>query len=149
MVRTMDELAERLRDLGAPDPAGWAASEAREGIPQQARFLFLRAMWPDVIDRWSSEDAIRKLPVGARLLDGGASVTDVARLLRGVAYETAFAVVDRVDEGYDPAAPDDAPGWTLIETDREGNATGRIVGGLHEDLLILDPSGVEGADLWR
>ena len=32
----------------------------------------------------------------------------------------------------------------LIETDGEGNLTDRQVGGLHESLLSMDPSGREG-----
>lgn len=61
-----------------------------------------------------------------------------------IAFETAFGVLNRIDEGYDPAAGDDAPGWTLIETDADGTPTGRPVGGLHEDVLSLDPTGREG-----
>ncbi len=53
-----------------------------------------------------------------------------------------------IDEGYDPDAPDDAPGWTLMETDSGDNATGRRVGGLHESLPEFDPNGIEAADFW-
>jgi hypothetical protein len=34
-----------------------------------------------------------------------------------------------------------------METDSQGNTTGREIIGLHEDLLMLDPSGTGGADL--
>jgi hypothetical protein len=52
-----------------------------------------------------------------------------------------------VDEGYDPDAPEDAPGWRLMETTAaSGQLTGSDVGGLHEDILMLDPSGCEGSD---
>lgn len=136
-----------MAELGAPDPSGWASSEIREGIAQQARYLFLRRIWPDVIDAWGRDDVIRRVAAGARLLDAGASPTDLRTLLRAVAYETAFAVVERVDAGYDPDAPADAPGWRLMETDSAERHTGRDVGGLHEDLLSLDPSGREGSDL--
>jgi len=57
-------------------------------------------------------------------------------------------VIMVIDEGYDPDAPDDAPSWGLAETDGEGNPTGRGVGGLHEDLLTLDPRGVEAVDFF-
>ena len=145
----MDELTRRMTELGASDPAGWAHSEITQGIPQQARFLFLRSMWPDLIDPYRDEEAIRRIPAVARLLDAGASLIDVVTALRAVAYETACGVVERIDEGRDVDAPDDSPGWALVETDESSNLTGREIGGLHESLLSLDPSGNEGSDLWR
>ena len=145
----MDDLTRRMTELGAPDPAGWARSEIGEGIPQQARFLFLRSIWPDLIDPYKEEEAIRRIPAVARLLDAGASLPDVVIGLRAVAYETAFGVVERIDEGRDLDAPDDSPGWALVETDEQSTLTGREVGGLHESLLSLDPSGNEGSDLWE
>jgi hypothetical protein len=145
----MDDLTRRMAELGAPDPSAWAQSELRENIAQQARFLFLRAIWRDLINSYEREEAIRGIPAGARLLDSGASVADLGKLLRAVAYETAFGVVEHVDDGHDPEAPDDTPGWVLSETDADSNLTGRVVGGLHEDLLSLDPSGREGSDLWE
>ena len=145
----MDELTRLMTELGATDPAGWAASELSEDIPQQARFLFLRSLWPDSIDSWGSEEAIRRIPAGKRLLDAGTSADDLSKLLRAVAYETAFSVVARIDEGYDPDAPEDAPGWILLETGTDERPTGRVVGGLHESLLELDSSGREGGDLWQ
>jgi hypothetical protein len=36
----------------------------------------------------------------------------------------------------------------MMETDLDGNPTGREVGGLHENFESMDPSGQEGADLW-
>lgn len=55
-----------------------------------------------------------------------------------------------MDEGYDVDAPDDAPGWVLLETeDPESDVTGRDVGGLHESLQTLDPSGRDGSYLWE
>lgn len=53
-----------------------------------------------------------------------------------------------LDEGYDPQAPADAPGWQLMETGAASKQlTGRDVRGLHEDILSLDPSGREGSGL--
>ena len=54
-----------------------------------------------------------------------------------------------LDEGHDPEAPGDAPGWQLMETGAASDElTGRDVGGLHESILSLDPSGREGSDLF-
>lgn len=145
----MDDLTRRMTDLGAPDPAGWAKSELHENIAQQARYVFLRSTWPQHIDPFGREDVIRRFPAGARLLDAGVSVADLSTLLRAVAYEAAFSAIERVDERRDPDAPPNAPGWVLMETDSDGRLTGRDIGGLHEDLLTLDPSGREGGDLWE
>jgi hypothetical protein len=98
----MDELTRRMAHLGAPDPSAWAGSEIREGIAQQARFLFLRGIWPDLIDPYLDEEVVRRIPAGVRLLDAGASLPDLATALRSVAYETAFGVIERVDDGHDP-----------------------------------------------
>jgi hypothetical protein len=62
--------------------------------------------------------------------------------------EAVLDAVVAIDAGYDPEAPDDCPGWELVETDPDGNPTGRAVGGLHESFLSVDPSGREGGDLW-
>jgi hypothetical protein len=72
------------------------------------------------------------------------SAQDLGSIARMVAYETAFGVLNRVDEGYDPEAAEGAPGWALIETDADGNPTDRHVRGLHESVLSMDPSGREG-----
>jgi hypothetical protein len=52
------------------------------------------------------------------------------------------------DEGHDPEVPEDCPGWLLMQTDPEGNPTGREVGGLHESFQSMDPSGPQSAELW-
>jgi hypothetical protein len=145
----MDDLTRRMAALGAPDPASWAESEIGENIAQQARYIFLRSVWPNMIDPYSDESVVRRIPAAARLLDAGATMADLSTALRAVAYETAFGVVERIDEGHDPDAPDDSPGWALMETDSEPKLTGRDVVGLHESLLTLDPSGREGSDLWE
>src|SRR6476660_4208446 len=46
-------LTELFRKLGAPDPEGWARSQAAEGIPQLLRWLFLREAWHLIV---SEED---------------------------------------------------------------------------------------------
>jgi hypothetical protein len=144
----MDELTRRMTELGAPDPSAWARSEIDEGIPQQTRYLFLRSIWPEIIDRYASEDNVREIPAAARLLEDGASLADLATALRAVAYAAAFEVINRVDDGYDHYAPSGSPGWNLIEVDADYRPTGRDIRALHEDLLDLDPSGREGSDLF-
>jgi len=43
--RRAEALAETFRRLGAGDPEAWALSEVEDGIPQLARFIFLRRLW--------------------------------------------------------------------------------------------------------
>src|SRR5689334_15440978 len=120
-------LTDRMRELGAPDPASWASSEVEEDIAQQARFLFLRSIWPRMIDPYGDPDVLRRYPAFSRLLDGGADADDLARGARAVAYETAFELLYHLDYGADEDAPPDAPGWHLHETDADGELTGRDV----------------------
>ncbi|SDT65401.1 hypothetical protein [Jiangella sp. DSM 45060] len=139
-------LTQRMAELGAPDPEGWASSEVHEDIAQQARFLVLRSLWPEIIDAWAGDGVLERVPVAARLLTEGASRESLIQALRLAAYEAVFAVLYRIGAESDEDAPDDAPGWSLIELAADGTPTGRDVGGLYEDLLSLDPSGREGAD---
>lgn len=55
-----------------------------------------------------------------------------------------FTVLNIIDEGYDPDGNEQLPHWILVEETANGKRTGRVVGGLHESLLSLDPSGREG-----
>jgi len=59
------------------------------------------------------------------------------------AYEAVFSLMFMLDEGADPHG---APGprlWALV--DRPG---GQPIEGLHEDLLMADPTEREGGDLF-
>jgi len=155
-LRSLDEsdraaalvLRDRLAALGAEDAESWARSEVSEGIPQQARFLVLRRLWRAAVDTWAAPGALDRLPAAGRLLDAGVDRSDLVRVARAVALQAALDVVVAIDEGYDAEAPEDCPGWQLVETDADENPTGRAVGGLHEDFLLVDPSGQEGAELW-
>jgi hypothetical protein len=51
MSREQDiqEPADHFRALGADEPESWARSQVEEGIPQYARFVFLRQAWTNVI----------------------------------------------------------------------------------------------------
>lgn len=40
-------------------------------------------------------------------------------------------------------------GWSVMESGEDGRRTGRPLSGLHEDLLTMEPSGRDGADMWR
>lgn len=51
-----EQLADTFRRLGAEEPAAWAASEVEDGIPQLARFIFLRRLWRGA-DEWMQPPA--------------------------------------------------------------------------------------------
>jgi hypothetical protein len=136
--------------LGADDPEGWALSEITENIPQLARFLALRSVWPDLIDSWAAPGSLEAIPAANRLLSNGANRDDLAQLARASAYEAVFGLLYRLTAyGRDDEAPADSPGWRLMETTAAGELTGRAVLSLHESLLSMDPSGHEGQDLFE
>ena len=155
-----EQMISRMRDWGAPDAEEWVESEIEEDIPQMARYLILRGLWSE-IDAWrdqSSEWVSRMTSTAEedpscyfadaglalkRVQEAGINSDELGRVARLVAYESIFSVLNRIDEGGDPEV-ENAPGWALAEVDANGEGTGRVVGGLHEDLLSLDPSGREG-----
>lgn len=49
------------------------------------------------------------------------------------------------DDGRDDC--DDLPAWALVQIRTDGQPTGQVLGALFEDLLGLDPSGNDGADI--
>ena len=66
---TKDDLVDLFRRLGAPSPEDWAHSQVTEGIPQLARFIFLKQAWCNVVPEGNTawiEDAVRSAQVGNR-----------------------------------------------------------------------------------
>jgi hypothetical protein len=151
----LDRLTNVFESLGADDASGWASSEIEENIPQLARFLVLRLLWRYAIDAWATTGELDSVPAARRLLAAGADRADVVRLARHAAYAAVHSTLYRIDEGYDPETTiGGLPGWQpmeAIEIDHSGDVelTGRVVNGLHEDILMMDPSGHEGRDLWE
>lgn len=151
------ELAKRFQALGAPDPAAWAASQVQEGIPQLARYLFLRQAWrqivPDDDASWMSAEiaAAARSPdapyagVGhalARLRALGASDRDLTDLVRGKQAELLFSLCYLLEDPdvEEPEGQDVL--WSLVQITEEGEVLGTIPG-LHESVLETDPTGRE------
>jgi hypothetical protein len=63
-------------------------------------------------------------------------------------YEAVFAAMDELDGGGDVKVSGVDVGWVVMESGEDGSPAGRRLSGLHEDLLVVDPSGRDGADLW-
>ncbi|MFJ9387675.1 hypothetical protein ACIRON_02560 [Nocardioides sp. NPDC101246] len=141
MTDRLTSLTSRLRDLGAPNPESWAQSELAEDIPQTARYVALRRLWPELIQPWRDHDTLRRVPATKKILDAGVDPAVLSAALCSVAYE---AVAGTLWELWDQ--PDDVPHGRFVEVDEHGNLTGRSVDGLHESLLSLDPSGNDGSD---
>ena len=119
-------------------------------LPHSLEDLALRDYhpWSETPETWIKEfsqtDGQTRLPVFddaaaalQRLQEAQVSAKDLGAVARLVAYSTAFGVLNLLDEGSNRHAVGETPGWSLRETDAEGNLTGRSVEGLHESLLSI------------
>ncbi|MEI7032483.1 hypothetical protein [Streptomyces pratensis] len=150
----LDRLTALFGALGAGgDAEDWAESEAEEGLPQLARYRFLRTVWQD-IDAWgagahrwvesyrcggSAAEAVE------RALAAGLTPEDLGALAREIARETAFGVLhalsDPADGSLAPDVEERLPRWRLAELDPAGEPTGRYLDALHEDFAEVEPKG--------
>lgn len=144
-----ESLRAQFSTLGVADPVDLIKSEVMEDLPQLARFVLLRSLWRGAIDGWSDAVLLGQLPAAQRLLAAGADREDLVRLVRAVAYEAVFATLDELDAGGAVNVSGVEAGWVVMESGEDGSPTGRALSGLHEDLLTMDPSGRDGADLWQ
>lgn len=155
-MNDIDRLAGLFTALGADDPEGWADSEVEEGIPQLARYRFLRMIWQD-IDVWSTAAPDWVASYREEGLAGGAveravrlglSDAELGEIAREVAKETAFGLLHGMADPSDGDLPPEVerrlPGWCLAELSPEGEPTGRVLEALHEDLDELEPQGPAG-----
>ncbi|MFB0633473.1 hypothetical protein [Streptomyces sp. AB3(2024)] len=92
---------------------------------------------------------MEQVTAARRLLDAGADRNDLVLLARAIAFEAVFTALDDLDCGADVNVSGVDVGWTVMESGEDGSPTGRPLSGLHEDLRTTDPSGRDGADLWR
>ncbi len=152
-----EQLASLFRRLGAPNPDGWAASEVQEGIPQLARYLFLRQAWRQVIDEsnptWISE-AIARARVYAdepfagvghaltRLREKGATDGELTDLVRGMQVQLLSALCYLLEDPGDVEPEVSHLVWALVQVGEEGEVLMSIEG-LHESVLETDPTGRE------
>jgi len=148
------ELAELFRKLGARDPAAWAHSQVKEGIPQLARFLFLREAWKLVVserDRnWLSQPAYDDVnePGGAigpalrRLLSLGATEADLTTVVRTMQWRILSGLCQLLDDpgSLEPEVKDIA--WKLFQVNEDDQPIAPL-SGLHESVLETEPSGRE------
>jgi len=153
----MSRLTHLLEVAGATDPQAWAKSEIDEGIPQLARFLFLRQAWRLVIadsdvawiDREIQQSKQRPNLPGAglgqalsRLLSAGANRDDLTELARTVQWQLLHSLCYQLEDPSIEESELSQVVWGLFEVDEDGNA-GRSIHGLHESLNQMDPTGRE------
>ncbi len=150
-----NQLTALFRRLGARDPEAWARSQVEEGMPQLARFLFLRQAWRNTVregdSRWIDAAIERAqadpnapfagigLALG-RLRGQGAADADVTDVVRGMQAEFLFRLCYLLDDPgeVEPEVADVA--WRLVQLDADGNSADTI-SGLHESVLETDPTG--------
>jgi len=152
----MDEkkLIATFEKLGARDPVEWANSQMREGIPQLARFLFLRQAWKKVLSpaetSWIDSDLTRDEGgpgggiVRALRRAQAASVPreDLAEIVRVKQWELLLQLCYLLDDPQIEDADIQDVAWGLFQIDEDGKP-GQRISGLHESLLETDPTGRE------
>ncbi len=144
------ELTELFGRLGARDPAQWAHSQIKEGIPQLARFIFLRRAWKWVVDAkdasWIQEAAALEdnVPGGAigpalrRLSAQGANVADLTTIAAVMQWRLLSALCYLLDdpENVEPEVKDIV--WQLFQVDERGQPIAPM-SGLYESVLETEP----------
>ena len=163
MTRSYDSLLRTFRKLEAPEPESWARGEAREGLPELARLLFLKQAWTLVVqdeDAGWMQEWLRPMrpdeplssmqPALERLRASGADLADVNVIVRGMQFRLLDGLCRLLsDAGYGrPEATREAErdvdqiDWALFELDEDGQP-GRRIEGLADAVISLDPTGRE------
>jgi hypothetical protein len=158
MSSSLESLTAVFRSLGARHPEAWARSQVEEGIPQLSRFLFLKLAWGTVIpesDAWmgpmlqTPADSNDPYSGGShalrRLLAAGVSRGDLTDLVRSMQAQMLFALTMLLDDPPLDAVPKGARQavWGLFRVDAKTGAPLEPIGGLHESVLDVEPSGRE------
>jgi hypothetical protein len=156
----IQKLTEQFRALGVFIPEGWARSQINEGIPQYARFVFLRQAWQSVIADGDTSWIERQMqeaerdprqpgagvgPALKRMLAAGANREDIAEVVRVMQWRVlADLAYQLADPGVVEYPRDGMPvvNWTLFEGDDNGKPL-HPIDGLHESVLDTDPTGRE------
>lgn len=135
------QLSALFEELGARDADGWARSQIQEGIPQLARYLFLRQAWRNVIpadvgaaaNHWHAD-----APEFRKLLAAGVPLVDLVALVRKAQRSLLFSLCYLMDDPNIAEAEVEAMDWGLFQIDADGRPGARI-SGLHESVLETDP----------
>lgn len=157
MTSELDQLTDLFRKLGAPNPNAWASSQVHEGIPQLARFLFLRQAWKVIVGHdqtsWvdnsiTQAEAAPDAPGSAigpalkRLREKGASDDDLTTVVRVMQWRALAAFSYLLDDPGELEEEVKNIAWRLFQVDEEDKPVARV-SGLHESVLETDPTGTE------
>lgn len=150
------DLVRIFKELGAKDPEVWAVSQVEEGIPQLARYLFLKGCWDNIVKdgdiNWidtqlQNTPSDSKEPFSGvahalrRLLKSGAKPEDLSELVRGSQAELLHSICYQLDDP-DSVEGNEYVNWGLVQLNEDGQPTD-FISGLHESVLETDPSGRE------
>lgn len=156
-AKNLKTLTRLFEELGARDPEAWARSQIDEGIPQLARYLFLRQAWQNIVpeddsgwidaeishaENHPSEPYAGAGLALARLRSKGATDEELTDLVRAMQAQLLFSLCYLLE---DPGDVEDAVSditWAFIQIDDQG-AVMNTIGGLHESVLGTDPTGRE------
>lgn len=155
--KDLTTLTRLFDDLGAPDPEGWARSQIGEGIPQLARYLFLRQAWRSIVpegdSRWidATIDRAKSHPgepyagaglALARLRAKSATDEELTDLVRSMQAKLLFSFCYLLEDPGDVEDVVSDIAWALVQIDDKGTVL-ETIGGLHESVLETDPTGRE------
>lgn len=145
-----------FKQLGAKDARAWAEEETVENHPVLVRFLFLKALWSNVVgddDSWMRDWADPKHPVSAavqRMLAKGIDPRDLTDVVRDMQIDVLFnacvALGDSAHgiEDLQEKIPETID-WCLAEHDVANGKAMRIASDdLHSDFYDFDPTGRHG-----
>ena len=155
--RDLSALTKLFRELGATEPDQWARSQIDEGIPQLARYLFLRQAWRSVVreddSRWI-DGAISRAASHPDEPYAGAGLALASLRAKGATNEELTELVRSMQAGLlfdlcylleDPGDVEDSVSdiaWALVQIEDDGTILDPIRG-LHESVLEMDPTGRE------
>jgi hypothetical protein len=155
--KDLETLTKIFAQLGARDPESWAESQIENGIPQLARFLFLRQAWRSIVEEgdasWIDEaieraknDPSEPYAGGGHALVSlkakGATDDELTDLVRAMQAKLLFSFCYLLEDPGDLEEEIADVGWALVEVDDEDNIISGIPG-LHESVLEMDPTGRE------
>jgi hypothetical protein len=130
------EFANELASNGASEPLSWALSEVTENIAQRARYYVLREFHSSIDDIEgnldSSSDFCENPQAIFKEICSVIGEESARRFLSAYGKGMLGNCLGIIDEG---GFANESLGWSLIEEDADGNPTGRIVSGLHEDWI--------------
>jgi hypothetical protein len=132
----LEDLATRIDKAGATKPLTWALSEVKENIPQFGRFLVLKSFLQiakdargNVFNALDFDEKIEEKYLEISKMVGEKEFLD---FLYTFSKGLMINVCMTFDEG-NLDCEEDKVSWEIFQTDENGEHSGRIIQGLHED----------------